>query len=441
MNIGDTSKTTEFSADTATTNNEGQELRADGAITFRRRMREWVKKRCERLTMLLALVLIVVSRCIGRRPRPPSHKACEIMLTGRFDSANWILAHLVPLANSKKCTRLWMVSTNPVPQINKVEPVYPPKWLTKIIGATTARLLTFAWAAIWKRPHIVGGFHLIYNGIAAAIVANLVGAKSVYFCVGGTEVANDGVNDEPNCFVRTETEANVARTRRLRIVSSFDTIITMGRRAATFFRENGIEKDIQVVSGGIDSSRFKPSERSPSIDMILTARLALVKRIDVFLQGLRYVVRDIPNVRATIVGDGELREELEQLAIDIGVSNNIEFLGHRDDVEKLLCDSRMFVLTSDLEGLPLSLMEAMMCGLPAVVSDVGDLGDLVQNGINGYLVPRRSPERLADRITELLSDTVKYAAFSDAARDSALKYETKATTKRWDDIIAKLQML
>ena len=65
-----------------------------------------------------------------------------------------------------------------------------------------------------------------------------------------------------------------------------------------------------------------------------------------------------------------------------------------------------------------------MCGLPAVVSDVGDLGDLIEHGVNGYLVPRRSPQLFADRLVELLSDEAKRRAFSLAAHRSAMQYET-----------------
>lgn len=81
------------------------------------------------------------------------------------------------------------------------------------------------------------------------------------------------------------------------------------------------------------------------------------------------------------------------------------------------------------------MMEAMICGLPAVVSNVGDLGDLVENGVNGYLVPRRSPELFADRIIELLTDAQKLEVFSQAARYSALRYTTEAATAKWDNII------
>jgi glycosyltransferase involved in cell wall biosynthesis len=258
----------------------------------------------------------------------------------------------------------------------------------------------------------------------------------MYFCVGGTEVANDGICDESNCFMRTDASDNITAKRRLRIVSSFDTIITMGTRAATFFRNHGITAELHVVSGGIDPLRFRQTRESQSDDLILVARLSVEKRIDVFLRAVRCVADRFPGVKAVIVGDGRLREELQLLAEELHVGRNVRFVGHRDDVEECLHRSKIFVLTSDLEGLPLSVMEAMMCGLPAIVSNVGDLADLIENGTNGYLVPRRSPEMVAGRIIDLLSCKQKMGAFSEAARRSAMRYATNTTIERWDQILA-----
>jgi L-malate glycosyltransferase len=120
----------------------------------------------------------------------------------------------------------------------------------------------------------------------------------------------------------------------------------------------------------------------------------------------------------------------------LGLEQNVTFAWHQENVESWLRRSRIFVLTSDSEGLSLSMMEAMMSGLPAVVSNVGDLGDLVQDGVNGFLVPRRSPQAFADCIVELLSDHEKLAAFSAAAHRSALRYETRAAVACWDRLFA-----
>ncbi len=409
------------------------------SLSWRRRLGRCGWHFVVRQITLLSTMAVAIAGWIGRRPRPVGPEGCEIMLTGRFDSENWILAHLGPLAASSRCARLWMVSTSPVPELAKVQAIHPPRWLVRIVGATQARLLTFAWAAIRKRPHVVGGFHLIFNGMMAAIVGRLVGAKSIYFCVGGpAEVLEGGIHAENKVYGRMETRDLAVEERLIGIVAKFDKIVTMGSTAVEFYRGRGVDTDFHVVSGGIDPVRFRPSEADKPFDIILTGRLAPIKRIDVFLKAIRSVAERLPEVKAVIVGTGELHDELQALAAKLGIEQNVTFAGQQSDVDDWLRRARVFVLTSDSEGLALSMMEAMMSGLPAVVSDVGDLGDLVDNGANGYLVPRRSPGLFADRLVELLSNEQKLRELSLAARHSALRYETQATTERWDSIFANL---
>lgn len=404
-------------------------------ISFRWCLRRWLWHILVRQFVLLSVIALVIARWIGRRHRPITGEGCEIILTGRFKSDNGILAHLGPLSASKKCSRVWMVSTNPVPALPKVTAIYPPKWLIKTIGLMPARLLTFAWAAMRKRPHVVGGFDIMANGIVAVIVGRLIGARSMYFCLGGpAEVYDGGIHMADSYFTKMETAA-VVESRLLRIVAASDMVITMGTGAVSFFRDKGVDTDFYVMSGGIDPMGFKPAVEAPSYDLILTGRLVEIKRIDVVLLAVKNIVDKIPEIKAVIVGDGKLREELHRMAKDLGVDRNVSFVGHQNDVENWLRKSKVFVLTSDSEGLSLSMIEAMMTGLPAVVSDVGDLGDLVENGVNGYLVPRRSPDLFADRIIELLSDAQKLTALSKAARYSALRYTTKAAAAKWDNII------
>lgn len=375
---------------------------------------------------------------IGRRKRKllPGQKF-DIMLTGRFDSNNWILAHLGPLAASQECAKIWMVSTNPVPELEKIEPIYPPKWLIKIAGVTKARVLTFFYESIRKRPHIVGGFHIMPNGIAAAIMGRLAGAKSMYFCVGGpAEILGGGAYSSDSYFKKIESPDMVVEKRLLRIVSEFDFIITMGTRAVNFFRDNCVKTDIRVVSGGINTNRFRSSSEKQTYDCIMTGRLVEIKRMDIFLQAIKIITDTIPDFKALIIGDGPMLNNLKKLAGDLGIEKNINFAGFKDDIENWLFISKIFVLTSDSEGLSLSMMEAMTCGLPAIVSDVGDLGDLVENGVNGYLVPRRRPELFAERILELLSDEKKLEAFSTAASQSASRYSMQKAIQRWDSILA-----
>ena len=126
-----------------------------------------------------------------------------MLLTGTFHSDNWIRAHLGPLSASSSVGRITMVATTPLPQLDKVVAIYPPRWLRRVAGEIPARLLTFGAVALRTRPDVVGGFHLLVNGLVAAMVARMTGARSWYFCVGGlTELQDGGVWGENRYFAR-----------------------------------------------------------------------------------------------------------------------------------------------------------------------------------------------------------------------------------------------
>jgi glycosyltransferase involved in cell wall biosynthesis len=120
---------------------------------------------------------------------------------------------------------------------------------------------------------------------------------------------------------------------------------------------------------------------------------------------------------------------------DRGLAANVVFEGHRSDVSSVLGDARLFVLTSDTEGVSLSLMEAFACGVPAVVSNVGDLADVVVDGRNGFLVNERTPEAFAARISEILLDEPRRLRFAREARLAASRYETGAIVRSWDSVL------
>jgi glycosyltransferase involved in cell wall biosynthesis len=148
------------------------------------------------------------------------------------------------------------------------------------------------------------------------------------------------------------------------------------------------------------------------------------------------VKRAQPTVSATIVGEGSLRASLEELARELGLEGNVAFVGYRGDVEAWLKRARVFVLTSESEGLPLSAVEAMLCGLPAVVADVGDLRDLVEDGVNGYLVTDGTPEAFAGPLLELLTDEPRRARMAAGARHAAERYEVASAVRSWNAILA-----
>lgn len=365
-------------------------------------------------------------------------KKLTILVTGTFYSDNWLITHLKPMANAENCQTVIMVSTTTVPEINNVVGVYPPKVLVRFLGSVPARLMYFSWLAISKRPDVLVGFHLLINGLFVALLARFIGAKSVYICGGGElEVIGGGVHTENRIFSRIGREDKVIEGFLLRAVNAMDLVVSMGHGAVNYFKINGVLADFSIVPGGFDSELFMPDESiNKKYDFILVGRLSNVKRVDRFLQALREAKIKLPHLKAVIVGDGPDRQKLELLAVELGVDCDVHFAGWQDNVEEWLQSSKCFVLTSDSEGLSQALIQAMMIGVPAIVSDVGDLKDLVVSDSNGYLISELDVGSFADAFINFFSDETKQKSFSKHALESTKQYTVNAVSKQWTKIFA-----
>jgi glycosyltransferase involved in cell wall biosynthesis len=384
------------------------------------------------------LVSLAVARRLPRKARcRHSSPGCRLLLTGTFNSTNWIEAHLAPLAAAKACGGVTVVSLRAVPALTKVDVRRPPAWLVRALGEVPSRLLTFWWVALRTRPCYVGGFHLLMNGLVAAVVGHLAGARSIYFCVGGpAEVLGGGVQAENRLFGRMETPDAVVERRLVAAIDAFDLVVTMGTSAARFFRERGVRAPIHVVAGGIDWRRFATGAIVPTDDLVMVGRLAAIKRVDLFLAAMASSLKHLPGLTAVVVGDGAERPVLEMRARELGLEGRVRFVGHQVDVAPWLARARALVLSSDSEGLPLSVIEAMTAGLPVIVSHVGDLPDLIEDGVNGFLVKERTAQAFSEKIVALLRDDALRTRFSEAARRAARQYSIEASARKWDAILA-----
>jgi glycosyltransferase involved in cell wall biosynthesis len=389
-----------------------------------------------RCFMVLYGAAMALAKLIGPSQRTLREKA-DVLVTATFYSPNWIGAHLHPLAASSQCRRIWMVATSEVPSIEKVEPIYPPRLLMRMVGKVPARLLMFSWIALRRRPDVIGGFHLLLNGMLAALLAKLCGSHVLYICGGGPrEVLDGGIWGENRLFRRLVTPDAFVEHRLLRAVNECDYVVTMGRKAGQFFRSRGVDANIYQNPGGIDGSIFRPGACEKRFDVVIVGRISKVKRIDTFLRAIAILRDTVPEVRAAVVGDGPLRQELEILSKQLSIEDNVHFAGQQSDIARWLQASRIFALTSDSEGVSLAMMEAMSCGLPVVVSRVGDLDEMVTHGENGFLVSDRTPENFAASFGRLIEDQVLRERMSAAARDTAGALEYSNAGKLWDCIFA-----
>lgn len=168
---------------------------------------------------------------------------------------------------------------------------------------------------------------------------------------------------------------------------------------------------------GIDSNNFNPNKRSiifrkklgleQSVIIISLRSLEPIYNIETLLRAVPLVIKEIPNAKFVIASHGSLREKLETLVRDLGVSYYTIFTGRISDVDFpfYIASSDIYVSTSLSDGgLASSTGEAMACGLPVIVTEDPDNREWIDDGINGYIIPKKSFTELAKRIIILANN-------------------------------------
>ena len=182
---------------------------------------------------------------------------------------------------------------------------------------------------------------------------------------------------------------------------------------------------------------------APGMKLIGTVgRMTEVKNHKLLIEALSHVRQKIPEVSLAIIGEGELREQLGAYAADLDVSENVSLVKETKNIDHFYGALDVFCLSSNSEGMPLTLLEALASGVPIVSTDVGGIPEIIESGKNGYLVPKGSAEALAQRITELLLDPAKAMAFALNGREMVrtrfpAEKMVKATEQLYDEVLKK----
>jgi glycosyltransferase involved in cell wall biosynthesis len=199
-------------------------------------------------------------------------------------------------------------------------------------------------------------------------------------------------------------------------------------------------RPITVIRNGIDLSRYETTDRTEARKRLglsadkqfvtCVARFHPVKDHAMLLRAFARTAAHAPDADLLLAGDGPLREALTRQAADLGITARVRFLGVRSDVPDLLCASNVFALTSISEAASLTLLEAMACRLPVVVTSVGGNPEIVEHNRHGFLVPRGDHAAAAEAIQLLLRNPDQAAAMGEAG------HRTVAASFRLDDTIA-----
>lgn len=161
------------------------------------------------------------------------------------------------------------------------------------------------------------------------------------------------------------------------------------------------------------------------------------KRQDILLEAFLHVAERFPEFKLIVYGDGPDKKRLMDMATNIGVGDSVVFKGNVDDVEEEIRYAKLLVLSSDYEGIPNVIIEALQCGVPVVSTDCspGGAKALIQQGKNGYIVPRGDAKKLAESIIDALSKKLNEETIIEDCVDSVKAFDEKQIFQQWVDVI------
>jgi len=243
------------------------------------------------------------------------------------------------------------------------------------------------------RPHIVQSAHFYTNlyATAAALVYGAVGVGAL----------------------RSNAHRDVSSNGRwgrwlLRLPGA---LLANSQAAKRNAESLGVQPErVHVVTNVIDVAAFDRAAaagevvtRDPSRVIVASVATHLrVKRLDRFVAALARARTKVPSLAGVLIGAGEEDDRLRALAQAFGLSSqDLSFLGTRGDVPRLLRGADLLLLTSDEEGFPNAILEAMAAGLPVITTPAGDAGVVVEDEVTGYVVPFCDVEGLAERLVRL----------------------------------------
>jgi glycosyltransferase involved in cell wall biosynthesis len=199
-----------------------------------------------------------------------------------------------------------------------------------------------------------------------------------------------------------------------------DRFVCVSQEVAELSREQGIAGSrVSTILNGIDVSRFPFGVPDPTGPVVTVARLSPEKDLANLVRATALAAERVRDFRVEVAGGGPCLGELERLATELRVSDRIAFLGEIRDVPAVLARARMFVLPSRSEGIPLTVLEAMACGLPVIATQVGGLAEVVVDGLTGRLVPPVDPVALAGAMVDVWNDRDLRDRMSHAGRRRA----------------------
>lgn len=239
-------------------------------------------------------------------------------------------------------------------------------------------------------------------------------------------------------------------TMEKQLLGQMDGIICISRKEENYVKALYPEKNVWYIPNFVDTNRFnlldevEKNNKKNSLNLggkdigIIVSRLTEGKGLEMLLDVWAIISKERKNAHLIMVGGGKLHELLVRKSKELGLENHVTFTGQIKNPENYLQAADFYIQASESEGLSISLLEAMSCGLPVVATDVGGTRDVVKDGENGWLIEPSDKDMLKSCIIKIL-DEDKRMKMSESARETIFKeYNLKSNVEKIENIYKSL---
>ena len=348
-----------------------------------------------------------------------------VVICGMSDEK--VRARLLPLTKLETMTNIFLVRRFPL-SLEKVKTYSPPSFLRwSLFLEEFDRILTIIFLCIKEKPDYLYGIYFVPHGLYAAIIGRIFNIPVIQELIG----TDRNLVNRSKIYQKLLIGANRISVRGTNSLNQLSELLGIPKE--NFF--------ISIAVNAIDFDLFKPEGSGKKYDLVYCGHLDQNKQVDLIIEAFFHVYKKNPELKLLIVGNGPERENLEAKASEYEINPNVTFVGRQDyeDIPELLNQSRVFIMASQSEGLPVAMIEALSCGLPVIVPDVGDISDIAIHEYNGWLVEENGLIAYEEALSAILNDISLYNKLHTGAletREDFLNNFTILNAKEsWKEIL------
>ena len=323
-----------------------------------------------------------------------------LLLTGFILQATGLIWELImPIRGLKRVEFIAGVEIHRVPVIRRRQDY-----------CSTFEMATFlvsgAWHSLWQvrefQPDVVHIFFGIPDGPIGWLLKR-VNSLPYLISLRGADVPSDEVK-------RFARQYKVLRPFIRWLWHDADALVAVSNGLRSYAKETAPDLPIQVIPNAIDLSAFTPPvqrETDGPVRLLYVGRFNTFKNVETLVEAVRRLSQmDVGDFELNLVGEGEQRPVVERMVSELGLTRRVHFVGWvaRDRIADHYRSADIFVTAPTWEGMPNTVLEAMACGLPIVGTQASGLRELVRDGLNGYLVPIKDPNALAQALARLVDN-------------------------------------